>query len=135
MPFAEIYRGHDKHKARPTRGVKGTLCPEWTHNTDIAGLGTDMTMHNWTVTRAQALLEQSVTDITSRRRYTTGGGVAFEIRPTANHTFHGYPLPWDKVPAWLQNYWRRSGRVTKMQIRQYSEVETDRWAMSSTDDQ
>lgn len=132
--YAEKYRGHDKHKARPTQGVKGTFCPEWTHLADGQGVGNDMFAHDWSLTRAQELLDSSVTEIATRRRYATGGGVAFEVRPTNDGTFHGFPLPWDKVPTWLRSYWRQRRLVSKRQIREYSEInDNDRWAMDTID--
>lgn len=134
--YTETYRGNDKHKRRPTRGVKGTFCPEWTHVApDIDGnLGNDMFNHSWALTRAQFLLESSVCDIGSRERFATGDGVAFQVQPTNDGTFHGYPVPWDKVPAYLTRAWRNERRVTKRQISTYSEVgESIDWAMDSDD--
>lgn len=130
----DVYRGHDKHKSRPTQGVKGTRCPEWTHVAEGISVGNDMFAHAWQLTRAQELLDTCVTDVRSRRRLTTGGGVAFEVKATNDGTFHGYPVPWDKVPSWLQRHWRGEGRVSRRQIDQYSEVGANEfWAMDSSD--
>ena len=132
--YAEVYRGHDKHKNRPTQGVKGTRCPEWTHRVGEKSVGVDMHAHDWALTRAKELLDTSVVDLASRRRYTTGDGIAFEIKPSGDGTFHGYPVPWNDVPAWLQGQWRKEGRVTRRQIARYSEAPDDFWAMASDDE-
>src|SRR5882757_3333768 len=50
-----IYVGNPKHKNRPARGPKGTLCPEWTHRTPHAGLGDDVLAHPWDQTEASRL--------------------------------------------------------------------------------
>ncbi|MCP3736497.1 hypothetical protein M9979_16650 [Sphingomonas sp. RP10(2022)] len=131
--YAEVYRGHDKHKHRPTRGEKGTRCPEWTHIADGKSVGVDMFAHDWALTRAQELLDTSVTDLASKRRYTTGDGIAFEVKPTNDGTFHGHPIPWNDVPAWLHRQWKIEGRVTRRQISRYSEAPNDFWAMDSDD--
>lgn len=132
--YREIYRGHDKHKRRPTRGVKGTYCPEWTHEAEGRGVANDMYAHRWRLTRAQQLLEASVHDLRTGRRFTTGGGVAFEIKETNDGTYHGFPVPWDDVPSYYHDVWKRAGLVGNRQLKQYSEVGSAKdWAMESSD--
>lgn len=133
LGYAEVYLGHDKHKSRPTGGVKGTRCPEWTHLAGGKSVGTDMFAHDWSLTCAQELLGASVTEVATRRRYTTRNGIAFEVKSTNDGTFHGFPLPWDDVPLWLQRHWLKECRVTRRQIRRYSEGGSDFWAMESDD--
>lgn len=132
-----IYRGSTKHKDRPGHGAKGTLCPEWTHNTSNRRLGTDPCDHPWSDTEAHRLLAESHVDPEgSEKRYATAKGMAFVAQNTRDGTWHGYPEPWNKVPAALKDEWLDSGRVTPRQLRQYSDFPRDRirWALESDDE-
>jgi hypothetical protein len=103
------YRGSSKHKNRPVRGIKGTLCPEWTHRTTIAGLGNDVLAHAWEDTEASRLFEAATLDANGRR-YATAKGIAFEAQATEDGAWHGYPIPWNDVPNALRRRWLEEAR-------------------------
>ena len=133
--MADAYRGSLKHKDRPARGRKGTICPEWTHIGPTEALGTDPHAFPWTATPAADLFAVATIDPSDQRRYATRRGIAFEAKPTEDGTWHGYPLPWEDVPAWLKNRWLDDGAVTKREVRRFfSRPEKDiRWALDSDD--
>ncbi len=127
-----IYRGSPKHKKRPGQGRKGTLCPEWTH----VGLGNAPTAHQWDGSAAQEMFNESELDPTgSGKRYATMKGVAFAAQDTADGTWHGYPEPWQKVPADLKDKWLDNGKVTRADLRRYKDFPKDNihWALDSND--
>lgn len=131
-----LYRGSEKHKDRPTEGVKGTLCPEWAHDTPAGGYDHDPFQHNWAETIAHQLFKCAVKDPSGRqRRYATLHGIAFEAKPTADGSWHGYPIPWRSVPLAITNEWKKQGKVTRKQIRQHQHyAKTDiRWALATGD--
>lgn len=131
------YRGSQKHKNRPALGRKGTLCPEWTHETADAGLANDPFAHPWKKTLAHALFAQSEEDPTgSGKRYATMNGIAFAAQPTGDGTWHGYPEPWNKVPADLKAKWQDEGKVTSAALRTYKDFPKDnvRWALDQDDE-
>ena len=117
--MAGTYQGSLKHKDRPARGRKGTICPEWTHVGSTGTLGTDPHAFSWTGTTADELFVAATVDQADQRRYATRRGVAFEAKPTEDGTWHGYPLPWEDVPAWLKDRWLDDGSVTKREVRRY----------------
>jgi hypothetical protein len=92
--MSETYRGSPKHKNRPARGRKGTLCPEWTHSSKATNLATNVSDHPWPQTEAYRLFQISEPcPEGSGRRFATGHGIAFVAVPTNDGTWHGYPLP------------------------------------------
>lgn len=139
MPDTNLapYRGSTKHKNRPARGRKGTLCPEWTHSTPDGGLGNNVHAHPWDHTQADAIFQKSEADPDgSEKRYATANGIAFVGQLSGDGTWHGYPEPWQKVPAELKENWLTVGRVSAAQLRQYKEFPRTniRWALESDDD-
>lgn len=129
------YRGSCKHKNRPADGQKGTLCPEWTHQTSAGGFANDPHAHAWAGTRAAELFEKSVEGQVGGRRYATAEGIAFEAKPTADGTWHGFPIPWESVPAAIKNSWVSSGVVTRSQTKKFFSFDKDdiHWAMRTDD--
>lgn len=126
------YRGSLKHKSRPAQGRKGTICPEWTH----IGLGVDPFNHEWNQTQAHALFEQAEQSANEPGPvFATKNGIAFEGKPTADGTWHGYPVPWEQVPHDLKDKWLASGKVRKKDLRRYLSrpVSDVRWAMNVDD--
>ena len=121
----DVYRGSLKHKSRPSRGRKGTICPEWTHDGSSGSLGNDPYAFEWQGTPAVELLNGALIDPESQRRFATRNGIAFEAKPTADGTWHGFPVPWEDVPA-----------VTGRDIKRYfSRPASDiRWALDTDDD-
>jgi len=134
-PATTLYRGSSKHKNRPADEQKGTLCPEWTHQTPAGGFATDPHTHNWAATRAAELFAGSVVDEASGRRYATAEGIAFEAKPTADGTWHGFPIPWESVPAAIKNDWLCNGAVNSRQTKRYFRFDKDdiHWAMTTDD--
>lgn len=128
------YRGSPKHKNRPVLGRKGTFCPEWTHATAEGGYNHDPFAHDWLQTVAHTLFEQSELDPTgSDKRYATMNGIAFAALPTGDGTWHGYPEPWNKIPADLKAKWQDEGKVTTSALKKYKDFPKDNviWALDS----
>jgi hypothetical protein len=133
----EIYRGSPKHKNRPARGRKGTLCPEWTHSTAASALGTDINGHSWHLTEAHRLLQLSEPcPEGSGRTFATSRGIAFVAVRTNDGTWHGYPVPWQGVPTELKDRWQEQGRVTRRDLTRFLDraPRDIRWAMETDDD-
>lgn len=125
------YRGSPKHKNRPARGAKGTLCPEWTHNTP-ARLAGDPFSHNWPKTLAHTLFQNAVTHPDGlQRRYATARGIAFEAKPSNDGSWHGYPIPWESVPPDLVDQWRAEGSISKADVKLYWSKDDYRWALET----
>jgi hypothetical protein len=135
-PVPHLYRGSLKHKSRPSRGRKGTICPEWTHSGPAGSLGNDLHSFEWQGTQAAALFDEALVDPESMRRFATRNGIAFEAKPTADGTWHGFPLPWEDVPAWMKDEWLDSGRVVGRDVkRYYSRQPKDiRWPLDTDDE-
>lgn len=142
------YRGHDKHKRRPTRGVKGSFCPEWTHdNPGHTPLRIDVFAFPWSASVAQQLLDESqiadgestIDSEPALPRYATRRGMAFKAVPSNDGTWHGYPVPWEQVPGGIKDSWLRVGRVSRRDILKYSlrniqsrgSVVPNEWAMEN----
>lgn len=127
------YRGSPKHKRRPSRGRKGTFCPEWTHATPAGGLGKDPHKHDWPNSLAQEIFELSELDPKSGKRYATMKGIAFAAQRTGEGTWHGYPEPWNKIPAELKAKWQDEGKVTTSNLKRYKDFPKDNveWALDS----
>lgn len=109
------YRGSMKHKNRPSTGRKGTLCPEWTHVDEVGRFSGDPYAHTWETTVAHRLFE-SATSV-GGRKYATENGIAFEAKPTADGTWHGFPIPWESVPPDLLGQWLMEKKVTARQVK------------------
>ena len=129
------YKGSRKHKNWVPGGRFGTLCPSWTHvvgGRDFAG---DPERHEWSRTKAQALLKTSI-DAGDGRRYAAEAGIAFVALPSTDGTWHGYPVPWHEVPAPIQDQLVEKGQVTRKQIKRSRRVDTTEigWALSSDDE-
>lgn len=115
------YRGSIKHKRRPGRGRKGTICPEWTHAATEQGLGVDAQDHAWSSTVAHRLFQRAVIDPGTGRRFNTERGIAFEAKSTGDGTWHGYPVPWNAIPAGIKDAWVATGVVTTGDLDRYFE--------------
>jgi hypothetical protein len=114
------YKGSSKHKRRPGDEVKGTLCPQWSHQTATSGLGTDMDDHDWINSTAATRFASSVAHPGGlERRYATMNGIAFEAKPTDDDTWHGYPIPWQSVPPAILRVWKRARVVKSKQISSF----------------
>lgn len=132
--FAEmtsIYRGSLKHKNRPSTGRKGTLCPEWTHNTAESFAGEPF-QHDWSSTASHRLFEEANV-WSDGRRFATEQGMAFEAKPSADGTWHGFPIPWESVPPQLLRQWLLDGKVSRRQVKLYNKFDKDNihWALDS----
>lgn len=131
-----LYRGSLKHKNRPAQGRKGTCCPEWTHQTAAGGFAGDVSRHSWAETRAHSLFEDAKTDPSAPgRKFATERGIAFEAKPTNDGTWHGFPVPWEEVPAPLKDGWLADGTLRKKDLRRYlNRKESDyRWPLETDD--
>lgn len=74
-----------------------------------------MALHRWADTVASELFIAGVH--IADRCYATRHGIAFEAKPTADGTWHGYPIPWISVPASLRKKWLLEELVTSIQIK------------------
>jgi len=130
-----LYRGSSKHKNRPADEQKGTLCPEWTHQTSAGGFATDPHAHDWAATKAAELFAGAVVDKSSGLRYATAEGIAFEAKLTRDGTWHGFPIPWVNVPFAIKNDWLHSEVVTRRQMKKYFSFDKNdiHWAMTTGD--
>jgi hypothetical protein len=130
------YRGSPKHKNRPSRGRKGTFCPEWTHDFAKGRYQGDPFDHPWDRTLAHEMFTQSEADPAgSGKRYATMQGIAFAAQETGDGTWHGYPEPWNKVPAALKDNWLDQGKVTTASLKRYMDFPRGnvRWALENDD--
>jgi len=127
------YRGSSKHKNRHTDERKGTFCPEWTHRTPTGGFANDVYAHDWGKTEAAKLFASAVIDPSSKRRYATGNGIAFESKSTRDGTWHGYPIPWESVPQSIKDEWLDNGSITRRALRKYKKFDQAdiSWAMET----
>jgi hypothetical protein len=62
--------------------------------------------------------------------------VAFVAVRTDDKTWHGYPLPWQDVPAELKDRWREQGLVTRRDLNRYLDKAPGdiHWALETDDD-
>ncbi|WP_139204159.1 hypothetical protein [Azotobacter beijerinckii] len=132
--MSSLYRGSLKHKSRPAKGMKGTLCPEWTHSTGSSRLGNDTFQHDWSDTEASRLFEGAVI-WEGGRRFATGKGIAFEAKETADGTWHGYPIPWESVPPDIVRRWLKEDLISKKQIKKYKSFSVNNISWALDDDQ
>lgn len=115
---SDKYRGSEKHKNRPSRGAKGTLCPEWTHSTPQGEYKNDPFQYDWAQTEAHKLFETAIGHPEGEdRRYATMNGIAFEAKPTNDGAWHGYPIPWQSVPTSILTGWLDQGVITTKQLK------------------
>ena len=128
-----LYRGSQKHKSRPIAERKGTLCPDWTHNAADGAYRNDPFTHSWNLTPAHTLFGQAIQPPGSRRRFATANGIAFEAKPTGDGTWHGYPIPWESVPASVVDQWVDDKKVTPRQVKKHWRKGEDdlRWAIEA----
>ena len=128
------YRGSLKHKDWVPGGRFGTLCPEWTHGTADGGFAGDVHRHPWEQTKAWELLNASIQD-GSDRRYASERGIAFMAVLSNDGTWHGFPVPWDEVPARIQDELVRKGRVKRSQMRHHRSAQKHEieWALNNDD--
>ena len=130
------YRGSLKHKNRPARGSKGTLCPEWTHATHATdvdgGFGGDPFKHRWESTVAHRLFDEAIPS-DGDRRFATEKGIAFEAKPSGDGTWHGFPIPWESVPPPILKQWLKEGKVNRREIRLNKSPDANdiHWALGS----
>jgi hypothetical protein len=70
-------------------------------------------------------------DPTSGRRFATARGIAFEAKPTADGTWHGYPIPWQSVPDWITRQWVEQLKVKQREIKKHFSYDrkTIHWAL------
>lgn len=133
LPDKPTYRGSSKHKNRPANGQKGTLCPEWTHTTPKNGLTHTLDTHDWPATEAAQLFKNAELSEGMNRRFATAAGIAFEAKPSADGTWHGYPIPWEHVPHKIKDNWLVQKKVSRRQIRDYLSFAKDdiHWALQA----
>ncbi len=126
------YRGSSKHKNLPAQGMKGTICPEWTHATTSGRLQVDMQQHAWHQTKAQQMFAAALVD-PEGRRFATDRGVAFEAKDTKDGTWHGFPIPWEDVPVDILDEFKAIGAVTRRDTRRYWSFERSEitWALET----
>jgi hypothetical protein len=62
-------------------------------------------------------------------------GIAFAAQETGDGTWHGYPEPWNKVPAALKDKWLEERKVTTKALKLYMDFPQGhvRWALDSDD--
>lgn len=133
--MAGLYRGSLKHKSRPSRGRKGTICPEWTHTGPHGTLAKDPHQFEWDGTPAQKMFATAVIG-DDGRRYATQRGIAFAAKDTNDGSWHGYPIPWEDVPADIKDDWLAKQLVGELQVTRYlSRAKKDiRWALETDDE-
>lgn len=83
---------------------------------------------------AQTLLDKCVVE-EGGRRFAAMNGIAFEARATGDGTWHGFPIPWDDVPADAQDRLLTEQQATKRDIRRQNIDKRDlRWALNSDEE-
>lgn len=97
-----VYQGNPKHKDPWQRGRRGSLCPRHADS--------------------NVLLATSVADPRKpSRRYATDGRDAYEGKPSnvvdsdGNDVWHGFPIPWSRVPPSVQRTWINAGLIRRYQ--------------------
>ena len=90
---------------------------------------------DWEGTPAVGMFK-SATIAEDGRRYATQRGIAFEAKPTADGSWHGFPIPWESVPAAVKDGWLDKELVKGSQVKRYlSRPEKDiKWALDSDDE-
>jgi hypothetical protein len=130
-----LYRGILKHKQWRPGGGSGTLCPKWTHQAGGQGFSGDPDRHPWHLTIGHQLLSDSTADAAGHR-YAARNGIAFKAQTSNDGTWHGYPIPWDEVPADIQNTLIVRGQATRREMRRQKSFETENiwWALKSDEE-
>lgn len=107
--------------------------PRWTHASPAGGLGIDVQRHHWTGTIAAELFASAVVDPRTGRRFATRNGIAFEAKPTADGSWHGYPVPWESVPHRIKADWQAAGAVTRRALKAFASFGRDdiHWALQA----
>lgn len=69
------------------------------------------------------------------RRYATARGVAFEAKATQDGTWHGYPIPWEKVPAKILHGWMEAKKANRRDVKKFLAFSKDdiHWALETDD--
>ncbi len=64
------------------------------------------------------------------------GGIAFVGQDSADGSWHGYPEPWNKVPAALKDKWLDEGKMTARDLRRYGDFSRSNtgWALDIDDE-
>jgi hypothetical protein len=134
--MVDTYRGSLKHKNRPANGRKGTICPEWTHTNATGALALDPHVFDWEGTPAAEMFGSAAISPEDGRRYATQCGIAFEAKSSADGTWHGFPIPWENVPAQIKDDWLDRKLVKGSQVKRYlSRPENDiKWALETDDE-
>lgn len=128
-----VYRGTIKHKRWRPDGAYGTICPDWTHESEGQGFGGDPSMHGWKRTQAHLILENSYH--IGDKRYGARRGVAFCAHPSGDGSWHGYPIPWCKVPSNAVDWLVENGHATRRDIKRQklSPQPGINWALTTDD--
>ena len=93
-----LYKPSPKHKSKPARGVKGSLCPS-----GVSGAG---------------LLAQScLVPAKPRRRWATHQGRAYCAMHDNVDSWHGYPVEMTAVPAPVWRAWLDLGKIGTGDLR------------------
>jgi hypothetical protein len=81
------------------------------------------------------MFDAAVVDPATYHRYATMRGIAFEAKDTADGTWHGYPVPWEQVPAAIKDDWIDQELVSSGQVdRYFSRQKKDiHWALETDD--
>lgn len=103
MHVGLVYQGNPKHKEPWQRGRRGSLCPKHAN--------------------AETLLRTSLPDPKKpTRRYATDGREAYEAKPrntvdaNGDDVWHGFPIPWSRVPPSVQRTWISAGLLPRYQM-------------------
>lgn len=94
-----------------------------------------METHCWRLTEAHTMFERAIDD-GEGRRYAAGRGIAFVAHSTGDGTWHGFPVPWDDVPAEVQDQLVNGKQVTRRAIKRCKREDTTspRWALKSDEE-
>lgn len=89
----------------------------------------------WAATEANALFAGARIDQATGRRFATARGIAFEAKNSADGTWHGFPVPWESVPARIKDEWRKRRLVTRRQLNASLSVGKGdiHWALKTDD--
>lgn len=101
----------------------------------MRGLGTNVHVHDWGATEAAAMFSAAEATGKQKQRFATRHGIAFIAQPTPDGTWHGYPVPWEHVPAEVRQKWLKGGEVSLRQIKKYFRFEKSdiHWALKTDD--
>lgn len=91
----------------------------------------DVHTHDWPNTEATALFMTAVCDIRTKVPYATARGIAFEGRDANDGSWHGFPIPWESVPASIKNAWIACGAVKKRETKVEFNKDDIHWALQT----